>query len=280
MSFRHAHTVTETSDTTDELNGPAAHVADGAGLVGRGEAGFGPCTLIALSGAFEIVAGQMRLAAGGHSHAIGDIAALQSALDGKAAAAHGHAIADVTNLQSALDGKAEVAHGHAISHVTNLQSALDAKADAVHGHAAADVTDFAAAARAQTEAMVLAGVNFAITYAGTGATRTATLAAVGGPGSYAALTGNRAATAADNGRVVECDGTNRTLTMPAGLGRGFSCVVRRTAAGDATVARGTGVTFAPTDASVSTAALWDEITIECIADTGSAATYLVRLVSA
>lgn len=236
MSFRHAHTVTETSDTTDELNGPAAHVADGAGLVGRGEAGFGPCTLIALSGAFEIVDGQIRLVGGGHSHAI----------------------ADVTNLQAALDGKANVAHTHA----------------------AADISDFAATARAQTEAMVLAGVNLAITYAGTGATRTATLAAVGGAASYASLTSNRAATAADNGTVVECDGTNRTLTLPAGLGRGFSCVVRRTAAGDATVARGTGVTFAPTDASVSTAALWDEITIECIADTGSAATYLVRLVAA
>lgn len=153
-------------------------------------------------------------------------------------------------------------------------------ADAAHQHTAGQVTDFAAASRAQIESMVLAGANIGISYAGSGASRTATLAAVGGAASYAALSSSRPAAAADNGKVLECDASNRTLTLPAGLGKGFSCVVRRTAAGDATVARGTNVTFAPTDANVSTAALWDEIAIECVADTGSAATYLVRLVAA
>ena len=41
--------------------------------------------------------------------AIGDVATLQTALDGKAAASHGHAIPDVTGLQAALDGKAPLA---------------------------------------------------------------------------------------------------------------------------------------------------------------------------
>ncbi|WP_337875257.1 hypothetical protein [Elioraea sp.] len=187
--------------------------------------------------------------------------------------------ADAAAARSTL-GAAAAAHGHVIADITNLQTALDGKAATTHTHAAADVTDFAAAARAETEAMVVAGTNLAIAYGGAGATRTATIAAVGGAASYAALTANRQATAADNGRVVECDESNRTLTLPPGLGKGFACVVRRTAAGNATVAKGGGVTFAPVDADVSTAALWDEIAVECIADTGSAATFLVRLVPA
>ncbi|WP_439577263.1 hypothetical protein [Elioraea sp.] len=187
--------------------------------------------------------------------------------------------ADAATARGTL-GAAAAAHGHAIADVTNLQATLDGKAGTSHTHTAAHVTDFNASARGQTEAMVLAGANLAISFAGTGASRTATIAAIGGAGSYAALTGNRAATAADNGRVVECDGTNRTLTLPAGLGKGFACVVRRAAAGNASVAKGANVTFAPADATVATAALWDEIAVECIADTGSAATYLVRLIAA
>jgi hypothetical protein len=41
--------------------------------------------------------------------AIGDVASLQTALDGKAAASHGHAIPDMTGLQAALDAKAPAA---------------------------------------------------------------------------------------------------------------------------------------------------------------------------
>lgn len=60
---------------------------------------------------------------------IGDVANLQTTLDGKAASVHGHVISDVTGLQTALDGKAAVGHSHAISDVTGLQTALDNKAD-------------------------------------------------------------------------------------------------------------------------------------------------------
>lgn len=83
-------------------------------------------------------------AASDHGHAIGDVAGLQTALEGlqdalngRAAAAHGHAIGDVVGLQAALDGlqtalngKAASAHGHAIGDVTGLQAALDAKPNA------------------------------------------------------------------------------------------------------------------------------------------------------
>lgn len=48
------------------------------------------------------------LAAASHSHAIGDVTGLQTALDGKAASGHGHAIGEVTGLQTALDGKASL----------------------------------------------------------------------------------------------------------------------------------------------------------------------------
>ena len=41
--------------------------------------------------------------------AIGDVATLQTALNGKANNSHGHAVADVTGLQTALDGKAPLA---------------------------------------------------------------------------------------------------------------------------------------------------------------------------
>ena len=69
-----------------------------------------------------------------HSHAIGDVTGLQTALDGKqaagsyAASVHTHGISDVTGLQTALDGKASSSHTHTIANVTGLQSALDAKA--------------------------------------------------------------------------------------------------------------------------------------------------------
>jgi hypothetical protein len=64
-----------------------------------------------------------------HTHAIGDVTGLQTALDGKAATVHTHAIGDVTGLQTALDGKAATVHTHAIGDVTGLQTALDAKVD-------------------------------------------------------------------------------------------------------------------------------------------------------
>ena len=79
-------------------------------------------------------------AAAVHTHVIGDVTGLQTALDGKAATVHTHAIGDVTGLQTALDGKAATVHTHAIGDVTGLQTALDGKAATVHTHAASDIT--------------------------------------------------------------------------------------------------------------------------------------------
>jgi hypothetical protein len=62
-----------------------------------------------------------------HTHVIGDITGLQTALDGKAALSHTHTISQVTGLQTALDGKSNVGHGHVIADVSGLQGALDAK---------------------------------------------------------------------------------------------------------------------------------------------------------
>lgn len=112
-----------------------------------------------------------------HTHPIGDVSGLQTALDGKASVSHAHAIADVTGLQTALDGKASSSHTHtasqisdssavgrsvltaadaasarsamsaaASSHahvvvdVTGLQTALDGKAAASHTHPIGDIS--------------------------------------------------------------------------------------------------------------------------------------------
>lgn len=153
-------------------------------------------------------------------------------------------------------------------------------APATHGHAAADIGDFAAAARGEVEGMLAAGANISLTYGGSGATRQATIAVVASSTTYTTVTASRALTAADNGRVLEGATADVTLTLPAGLGKGFSCLLRRVAAGNLTASAGTGVTFAPAAGPVATTAQWDEIAIECVADTGTAATFLVRRIAA
>jgi hypothetical protein len=93
-----------------------------------------------------------------HSHIIGDVDGLQTALDGKSATGHTHAANDLTDvtITAAVTGEvlkyngsawvdanvdyseltgvpatfAPAAHTHAISEVTNLQTSLDAKQDA------------------------------------------------------------------------------------------------------------------------------------------------------
>jgi hypothetical protein len=92
-------------------------------------------------------------AAAVHTHVIGDVTGLQTALDGKqasgsyAASVHTHGISDVTGLQTALDGKqaagsyAAATHGHSISDVTGLQTALDGKSGVSHTHTALQVTE-------------------------------------------------------------------------------------------------------------------------------------------
>ena len=74
-----------------------------------------------------------------HTHTIGNVTGLQTALDGKQASGdysvsgHTHSIRDVTDLQTTLDGKqasgnyAASSHTHTIGNVTGLQTALDGK---------------------------------------------------------------------------------------------------------------------------------------------------------
>jgi hypothetical protein len=110
-----------------------------------------------------------------HSHVIGDVTALQAALDAKADLSHTHAIGDVVGLLTALAGKSDLNHTHAISDVTALQAALDAleasialkaelpiaisdvelltaalaaKAPTSHSHPLSDISDFGTAVAA------------------------------------------------------------------------------------------------------------------------------------
>jgi len=88
----------------------------------------------------------MSMAGGGpHTHTIGQVTGLQTALDGKASTGHnhngvyspvghGHAVSDITNLQTLLDGKAATSHTHGQGDITNLIADLSEKADADHNH--------------------------------------------------------------------------------------------------------------------------------------------------
>ena len=60
-----------------------------------------------------------------HTHIIGDVNGLQTALDGKSALSHSHAIADVTGLQTELDGKAAYSHTHTFSQITDCASGVE-----------------------------------------------------------------------------------------------------------------------------------------------------------
>lgn len=90
-----------------------------------------------------------------HTHTIGQITGLQTALDGKQASGD---YATVTELNSGLSSKANVSHTHAaadvtsgvfnvaripdlaISKITNLQTTLNGKANSSHTHTIAQVT--------------------------------------------------------------------------------------------------------------------------------------------
>lgn len=116
-----------------------------------------------------------------HSHVIGNITGLQTALDGKAASSHTHTIANITSLQTALDGKAASSHTHTIANVTGLQSELDSKAEASHTHTTAQVSglDTALAAKAPLASPGFTGTPTAPTPASTdNSTRIATTAFV------------------------------------------------------------------------------------------------------
>lgn len=75
-----------------------------------------------------------------HTHIVGDVTGLTTALntlttavDGKAPLVHTHAQADVTGLTAALAGKAPTVHTHVQSDVTGLAATLADKADLVGG---------------------------------------------------------------------------------------------------------------------------------------------------
>ena len=83
---------------------------------------------------------------------------------GAAPASHTHVIGDVTGLQTALNGKAPTVHTHVIADVTGLQTALDGKAPTTHTHTAAQITDFAEAVDDRAAALIKAGTNTTVTY--------------------------------------------------------------------------------------------------------------------
>jgi hypothetical protein len=80
-------------------------------------------------------------AAAVHTHVIGDVSGLQTALDGKAATVHTHAIGDVTGLQTALDSKVD--ENAAITGATKTKITYDAKGLVTAGADAttADIAD-------------------------------------------------------------------------------------------------------------------------------------------
>lgn len=65
MTFRHAHDVSQDVLTEYQLNGPAAHVAEGIGVVGRAEEGLGPVAVLALASPLAVQHGQVVLARAG-----------------------------------------------------------------------------------------------------------------------------------------------------------------------------------------------------------------------
>jgi hypothetical protein len=89
-----------------------------------------------------------------HTHVQGDVTGLTAALSGKAATGHTHVTGDVTGLDGTLSGltgdvaaldtavagKADTVHTHVQGDVTGLTGALDGKAATGHGHDIDDVT--------------------------------------------------------------------------------------------------------------------------------------------
>ena len=92
-----------------------------------------------------------------------NIAALQTAVDGKAAASHNHNIGDVNGLQNALDEKTEIGHAHTKADITDfthdhddryyteseidtkvssLETSISGKAPSSHTHTKDNITDF------------------------------------------------------------------------------------------------------------------------------------------
>lgn len=116
----------------------------------------------------------------------------------------------------------------------------------------------------QRQTEIEAGTNIVVTPDGDGVLR---IHAQGGVASYRDVTEGGPLTAEDNGRVVEVDSADGVvLTVPAGLPRGWTCLVRQVGQGAVTVARDAGVVFVPTDEDLSAAAPWQEIALESQGD--------------
>jgi len=75
-----------------------------------------------------------------HTHVIGNITGLQTALDSKVGPVHTHTIADITGLQNTIDSKSSVGHVHGIGEITDLPAQLEGKANLTHTHTIANVT--------------------------------------------------------------------------------------------------------------------------------------------
>ena len=98
-----------------------------------GKLAYGGATVGGVSNWADLIGKPSAFPPAAHTHAIANVADLQTILNGKAASAHGHALADVTGLQSALDGKAAAAHTHGAADVAGLVTALAGKVSSVNG---------------------------------------------------------------------------------------------------------------------------------------------------
>ena len=137
----HTHSIANVTGLQTALDGKQAAGSYATGAQGAlADSAVQPADLadVATSGAYSDLTGLPTLgtaaaaatgdfAAAAHTHAIGDVTGLQTALDGKAATSHTQAISTITGLQTALDGKAATSHTHSIANVTGLQAALDGK---------------------------------------------------------------------------------------------------------------------------------------------------------
>jgi len=72
-----------------------------------------------------------------HSHPIGEVTGLQTALDGKAPTSHSHTWSEITSKPTTF---APSAHSHPISEVIGLQTALDGKSNTGHTHSWSEIT--------------------------------------------------------------------------------------------------------------------------------------------
>jgi hypothetical protein len=155
-----------------------------------------------------------------HTHVIGDVTGLQTALDGKAATVHTHVIGDVTGLQTALDGKVD--ENASITGATKTKITYDAKGLVTAGADAttadiADSNDKRYVTEAEkTKLSNLSGTN-------TGDQNLFSTIAVSGQSSVVADgTGDTLTLVAGSNVTITTDATTDTITIAASGGGGGS----------------------------------------------------------